>query len=499
MEKFFNGKKFEETLPRPSGVDKIKDADKLLVKRYGTDDTIRIAGAEQNIEYILKTQAASIEVLYHKGVIPKEERDVLLKTANLNYVKPDRVRQIEEQTDHDIIAVNTAWEEQVRKLNEKAASHIHKFRASADATESQWALQAKDFLENYSFSLENLRDIIIEKAVSEEWFNTPHVIKTHGFDAAPSVAGRPLIFYAESIQQGIDLLEYFYKNSTVGKWGDAIGCHHSAKSGGLDGIETQEEYCRRLGIGHMIAPAQIVSREFHTDIVYGIARTQGTIANLSQYLLDERDQDCLTMKVPRKRKGSSSLPLKDAMGGNPIKEEQAKSSFKRALGDLMTSAASIEFKYGRDLTNSASNRVLFEELYKMSDHTARRMTGAVYELILIPERCIERFDRTYGTTTSENVMNYLIDPRKTDKPLGRKEAHQLASDLAKEAYDKKIQYKDLCLGDERIKSRFDEKTIVEMTDPFKFIGESQKQIEMIFDEYHGKKSVPSQNYLNRIK
>lgn len=490
----FKGREFDKTIPRYPGVDSVLDVENLLVKRYGTDDSCRIAGAEKNIEYILKSQATSIDILYEMGVVPEKDRDELLRTANLEYVKPKRVRQIEADTHHDIIAINTAWEEQVYPA---AGSHINKTRASADSTETQCALQSKDFIENYSLSLENLRDIILEKAVSDEWFNTPHINKTHGFDALPTVAGRPFVFYAESLQEGIDLLEYFYRNSVVGKWADATGEHHSAKSHGLDGVKNQEEYCKKLGIGCMIAPAQIVSREFHTDIVYGITRTQGTIANLAQYILDQRDQDCLTMKVPRKRKGSSSMPHKDAMGGNPIKEEQAKSSFNSAAGNLMTSVSSIVFKYGRDLTNSASNRILFEELYKMSDHTARRIAGAVFELELMPEKCVERFERTYGTTTAENVMNHLIDQRKTSSPMGRKEAHQLAADLAKEAYDKNIQYRDICLQDKEISSRFSEEAIKEMTDTFRFTGESQRQIEMVFDLYHGKKSLPSKNYLDK--
>lgn len=494
MKRYFKEVEFEETVPRPSGIDKVADAPWLLVGRYGSDDTMNITGPEKNMEYILKSQAASIDVLCEVGFVPPDERDELVKKASLEYVKPARVREIEAQTHHDIIAINTAWEEQVYSA---AGSHIGKTRASADPTETQWALQAKDFVENYCYSLENLRDIILEKSVQKEWLNTPHIDKSHGFDALPTVAGRPFAFYAESLQDGIDIIEFYYNKSIKGKWADATGCHHSAKSSGLNGINNQKEYCKKLGISCMIAPAQINSREFHSDIIYAITRTQGTIANLAHYVKQQRDQDCLTMRVPRKRKGSSSMPHKDLMGGNTIKEEQARSSFKLAKGCLTISVDSIVFDWARDLDNSSSDRIIFDAIYKMSDHTARRMAGAVHELILIPDRCRERVGRTYGVTTAENVMNYLTDPGKTSNPLGRKEAHELASHLAQEAFDEKIQYRDKCLNEEEITSRFDEETITKITDPFQYIGESQKQIEMVFRKFHGKTSLPSENYQKR--
>ncbi|UCG95655.1 MAG: hypothetical protein JSV92_01235, partial [archaeon] len=465
---------------------------------YGTDDSCDIVGAEKTFEYVLRAQVASVEVLYETApdIVPKNHRDELVEKADLKYINPDRIREIEEKTKHDVIAINTVWEEQV---SPEAAAHINKTRTSADSTSTAWALQAKEYIEAYTDSLENLRDIILEKATLDEWFKTPHMDKTHGYDALPTVAGRPLVNYAERLQYDIDLLEYFYETSLVGKWGDATGCHHSAKSYGLDGIKLQENYCKKLGIGHMIAPAQIPGREFNTRIVFGINLSQETIADLAQYILDGRDQDCGIFKVPKKREGSTAMPHKNEMGGNPIKEEQAVSSSHSSKGDLTTSEASIRMKHARDLVDSSSNRITFEKLFKFSDHTARRMAGAVYELILIPERCVERVKRTFGITTSQQVMNYLTDQRRTDKPLTRKNAHRLAAELATKAYNEKIEFKDVCLQDERINSRFDEKTIKEITDPFQYIGESQSQIEMVFDLCHGKKSVPSKNYLRNAE
>ncbi len=489
---------FRKTEPEPLGANPIDNADILLVGRYGTDDMGQIWGPINKFQYTLDAQSTSIDVLHKISpeIVPKEHRDELVKKASLKYINPQRIRQLEEETGHDVIAINTAWEEQV---SPEAAAHINKLKTSADSTVPALAIQLQKSMEVYTDSIENLRDITLEMAMSDPWFSTPHINQTHGYDALPSVAGRAFVFYAECLQSGIYLLKYFHDNSTVGKWGDVNGEHQSATSSDVDGIKLQEEYCKKLGIGHMIAPAQIPAREFNTDIVYAVVRTKETVANLARYVRKGRNQDCGVFKLRKKtREGSSGMPHKTEYGGNPTSEEQAGSSSHCGKGNLMTSVSSIQFDYGRDLEDSASNRVMFEELFKFADHTARRMANTIYNLELVPERCIERFDRTYGISTSQNLMNYLTDHRKNNKPMTRKNAHKLAFELAHKAYNEKIEYKDVCLQDKRINSRFDEETIIRITDPFQYTGESQRQIEMVFNKYHGKKAFEKKPQTRKV-
>src|SRR4030042_109572 len=106
------------------------------------------------------------------------------------------------------------------------------------------------------------------------------------------------------------------------------------------------------------------------------------------------------------------MPHKDTMGGNPTIPEQTESFCNHARGCLITSLSSCAFDYGRDLSGSASDRIMLEGLFKFADHTARRFAGEVYGLILIEDRSRERVERTYGVVTSENLMNCLTDPRK---------------------------------------------------------------------------------------
>jgi len=473
----------EKTKPKSREQELVTDPSFLVAKRYGTLDMANIWGAEQTFDYSLVAQARSIETLseLYPDIVPLEDCAELVKKANLTSINPDRIRELEEKTGHDVIAINSAWGEIV----ERGAEHINKARTSADTTETAKALQLKKSLAVMIDSIENLRDITLERSM--EWINVPHMDTSHLYDALPTVAGRPFSFYAEMLQSDIEFMWNVYDKSLVGKWGDATGNHHSATALGINGIELQEKYCKKLGIKNMDAPAQIPGREFSTDVIYSIARTGETMRNLADYIRMGRSSDVGLFTFPRGNKGSSAMPHKDKMGGNPTAEEQTLSFSNFMRGNLATSISSCTFNYSRDLSGSASDRIIFDQSFKFGDHTIRRLANVVYKIRLDEERSKERVLRSYGTVTSQQVMTYLTDARKVDEPMTREYAHDLTAKLATEADDKKLLFIDVVLNNDEITSRLDEATLREITDPLKYIGQSKEIVERVFHKYHGLK------------
>lgn len=112
-------------------------------------------------------------------------------------------------------------------ISDEAKSFVNMARTSADTTQTAKALQLKAALEVIATSVENLRDILLDKSM--EWKDIPAMDTTHLYDALPTTAGRPFAHYAEMLQSGLDRLKYIYENSLVGKRGDATGNHHAAE------------------------------------------------------------------------------------------------------------------------------------------------------------------------------------------------------------------------------------------------------------------------------
>ncbi len=448
---------------------------------------IEIFGAERTFQFSLDAQAAAVKTmseLYPDVVSPAHAEEIASK-AKLGVIDPQRIREIEAKVGHDVIAINTSLEEKVSK---EAAADINKARTSADTTETAKALQFKKALEVYIDSVENLRDIMLEKAIG---WTVPHIDETHLLDALPTLTGRPLMFYAEMLQSDLDRLAYAYANSVKGKWSDATGNHHSATTLGIDGMRLQEKYCRELGVSFMDASAQVPGREFIADIVYCLTRTAATMANLSFYIRMGKgdDMDVFRDVSPRRRKGSSAMPHKDVKGGNPTVEEQAESLFKLTMGELVTAVSTIPFTYARDLSGSASDRIILEDIFKFCDHVTRELARTVYFLGLNEAREKERINRSLGLVTSEQVMTYLTDGRITKNPMPRNEAHELVAELATRAYNEKRRFVEVLLESQEIRSRLSEETIRRITNPEEFIGQTREIMETVFNKYHGLKTL----------
>ncbi|MBI2173466.1 MAG: hypothetical protein HYT73_04670 [Candidatus Aenigmarchaeota archaeon] len=479
-----------ETKPRPRGVDSVKDAPLLLEGRYGTKEMCDIWGTDADTYIaIMEAQISGLEVLdrLYPGKIPRQYIDALRRTANFEMVNPDHIRELEATKRHDVVAINTAWGEAADRICPGASSVINFIRTSADSTETAKNLRCMRSFEVYADSVENLRDITLEKSM--EWIDKPWMDQTHLYDALPTVAGRPLSFFAEMLQSDLDFIRFVYDKSLLAKWADATGNSHSALSAGIDGIMLQRRYADRLGLGYMMAPGQITGREFNADIMYALSRTAGTFGNMGHNiaLWFGNDADLLTDTNPRKRKGSSAMPHKDIAGGNRIDEEQAESFHNEMIGKMATAIATIKFRYARDLSSSASDRLDVGPSFKFGDHVARRMAEVVYYLGLNEARSKERVERTFGVVTSEQVLTYLVDPS-SPNPMGRKEAHDLIGELATRAYNEERPFHEVLRDDPRVASRIPYETLTRITNPFDYIGQSREIVGANYDSMHGRKT-----------
>ena len=463
------------------------DSKDLVAGRYGTEEMVKIWGDERTFEYCLKVQgqaAKTLAELYPEIVSPKSAEEIISK-ANLNSIDPERIRELESKTGHDIIAINTALEEQ---LSKEAGTHINKAKTSADTTQPARALQLKESLLVIADSIENLRDILIEKA--EKWKDKPSMEQTHLYDALPSVAGRPLVHYAELLQSGLNLLKYVYENSIVGKWADATGNHHSATALGIDGIRLQEKYCNDLKIGYMDAPGQLPGLEFEADVFYVLSRFSETMNNIARFISLGRSDDAnlFVNSDPIKKKGSSAMPHKDAKNGNPVIEEQIMSIRNYLQGNLITSLSNCEMPYARNLAASSNSRINLEDGFKYLDHGIRRLSKLIYWIELREDRAKERVERSYGVVTSQQVMTYLTDSRNVKNPMTRTQAHDLIGKLATEAWENKVSFKDILLKNKEVTSRLSEKTLCSITNPLKYIGKSKEIIDLVKIKCYRKKT-----------
>jgi adenylosuccinate lyase len=477
------------TSPKQLKSDNISlDPKDLTAGRYGTEDMVKIWGPEKTFEFSLKVQAEAVKILseLYPNLVSTTEANEIAEKANLNHINPNRIRELEEQTGHDMIAINMALEESVSK---EAGAHINKARTSSDTKQSATALQIKQSLKIIANSLENLRDILIEKSI--EWIDIPHIDTTHLYDALPSVAGRALVHYVEMLESDLKFLNFVYENSIMGKWADATGNHHSATALGINGMELEIAYCKKLGVKNMVAPSQVPGLEFEADVFYLLARTGETLNNIARYIALGRSDDVniFINTNPKKKKGSSAMPHKDAKNGNPATEEQIMSLRNYLLGNLTTALVNCEMPYARNLAASSNSRINLEDGFKFIDQGIRKLAEVVYWIDIKKQESIKRVERSYGVVTSQQVMTYLTDKNKTQNPMTRSQAHDLIGELATTAWNTKTKFVDILLNNFEVTSRLNEQTIRDITDPHQYIGQSKEIIKKIKDLYYQKQTL----------
>lgn len=460
----------------------------LSAWRYWTEDMARIWWPEETFNLSLKVQWISAQVLsgLHPDIVPTNEAEEIFNIATGWTIDPDRIRAIEKSTGHDVIAINTSLEEQ---LSIGAKTHINKWKTSADTTQPVRALQLKYALNVIILVTENFRDILCEKAM--EWRDIPYMDVTHLYDALPTTAGRPLAYYIEMIQSNLEKLKEVYNNSIIWKWWDATGNHHSATALWINGIELQKKFSQTLWVWYMDAAAQIPWLEFEFDVFFVMSRLTETLNNIAKFIALWRSDDVNVFinASPHKKKWSSAMPHKNAKNWNPTTEEQVMSLRNYMLWNLVTAWMNSEVPYARNLAGSSNARINFEDGFKFLDHVIRNFAKTIYWIDIREKRSIERVLRSFWVVTSQQVMTYLTDSRKTTNPMSRTEAHDLMWALAQEAWDTETQFVDIVLQCSEVTSRLDEETIRRITNPLEYIWQSKEIIDMVVGKYYQKKTL----------
>ncbi|MBN1645506.1 hypothetical protein JW868_00535 [Candidatus Woesearchaeota archaeon] len=479
------------TQPIPRFPEEVKpNIQQLAHGRYGTDDMNDIWGQNQTFDSSLRVvgQMSASASAVAPDIVPPEVAEEIVEKANLGHVDPNRIIKIEEQTGHDVHGITRALDEVVSNA---AKPHIARFSTSADTTETARGIQIKRSMEVLARTIENVRDITLEKALL--WSEVPHMDQTHLYDALPSVVGRAFAHYGELLQSGLHVMKFFYENSIMGKFADATGNHHQATAAGVDGMRLQEHFCEALRLNHMTAPAQVPGLEYLADIVYSLARVSATLDNLADYIADGRGNDRFIFynADPKPKKGSVAMPHKDIHRGNPTVEEQNMSMRNKMFGWLTTAMLNTQMPYARNLRGSANARMDFDDGMKFFDHAARRLAEQIYHLGLREDVAIARVTRSLGYPCAQQVMMYLTDPRLNDRPMGRKEAHDIMGDLSGEGVQAGIPFIDAIRTKPEILDRIPENKLVALTDPFQYIGQSKEIIDKVYDDCHGKATLPT--------
>ncbi|TFF93634.1 MAG: adenylosuccinate lyase, partial [Promethearchaeota archaeon] len=271
--------------------------------RYRTD-IAEIFTENQKLENWLKVEAVLAKVHAELGNIPKDAAKEINKKANLDFVKVERVKEIDKEIHHDLMAMVKALAEQCEG---DAGKYIHLGATSYDIEDTATALQLRAAL-NY---IENSLKILLKELVivAENKKELVCIGRTHGQHAIPTTYGMKFGVWAYEIDRHINRLHQIRERISYGKMSGAVG---TMASFGEEGIKLQKMVMEKLDLKPVKIANQIVQRDRHAEVIILTALIGQSLAKIARENRILQRNEIAEMFEPFKEKqvGSSTMPHK---------------------------------------------------------------------------------------------------------------------------------------------------------------------------------------------
>lgn len=436
--------------------------------RYGSKEMREIFDEEKKLEQQLKVEAALVEALADFGKIPQEAAKKISQKANTNFVKLERVKQIEEETKHDVMAL-------VRGLTEvcgDAGKYVHLTATSYDIVDTAQAIQIKEALEILLKKGKELLKNCLN--ISEKHKDLVMIGRTHGQHAIPITLGFKFANYTDKIGENLKRLKEDEKY-ICGKFSGAVGNYAAQQIYNLDD-KLEQKIMEKLGIEATDISTQVVARENIARIICDMAIFASTIEQIAKEIRNLQRTEIAELSEPfsEKQVGSSTMAQKR----NPINTENICSNVRIIRSCVYPIFENIALEHERDLTNSASERSILPTVFILMDDILIRMNKVIKDLVVFPENIKKNLGLTRGGIFAEAIITELVK-----RGMGRQEAHEVLRKSSMQAFSENSNLKEILLKNGEILKYLNQKELEEIMDYQNYLGLSVEKTNKIIQKW----------------
>ncbi|WP_292472636.1 adenylosuccinate lyase [Methanosphaera sp.] len=435
--------------------------------RYGTPEMKAVWEQESKLQNMLKVEAALAKAEGEIGLIPKEAADEINKKATTEYVKQERVDEIERATNHDIGALMKALEE---VCDNGAGEYVHYGSTSNDIIDSSQSLQLKDSIEIIREKIIKLIKILID--LSQEHKNTVTIGRTHGQHALPTTYGMKFAIYIDELTRQLERLDLTKEHVCVGMMTGAVG---TTAALGETGYDIHMRVSEILGLNPVHISNQVVQRDNHAEYVMTLANLCSTLEKMALEVrnLQRTELSEVGEKFdPEKQMGSSTMPHKR----NPITGERICGVARVVKSYVNAALQNNPLWHERDLTNSSCERIILPESAILTDYILNLSIKLFSKLDFYEENIERNLNASNGLVMAERFMSKL-----TQKGMGRQSAYALVRRCAMDAYAENTGLREMVSKQEEILKYMSLEEIDETLDPHTYLGSSNKFVDNVID------------------
>jgi adenylosuccinate lyase len=435
--------------------------------RYGSPEMRKIFDEENRLQKMLQVEGALAWAHSQVGNIPEKDAKIILEKANTKYVKLERVKAIENEIRHDVMALVRALAEQCGP----SGQYVHLGATSSDMLDTATALQLKEAVNIIENRLNELESVLLERA--EKHKASIMMGRSHGQHALPTTFGFKASVWTREIARDIARLLDCKKRLLAGKISGAVGTQAGL---GPKALEIQELVMQHLGIKAADISTQIVQRDRYAELTCTLAIlacSMDNIANEIRQLQRPEIAEAFEAFEQKKQVGSSTMPHKR----NPMISERI-CGLAKILRSLVSPALeNVRTWHERDLTQSSCERFVIPEECILIDYMLILMIRVLKGLQIDEAKMRQNMNITQGRMMSESVMLTLAK-----KGLGRQKAHELTRQLAIKSHNEQREFKDVLSENKTIKELLTPKELEQIMDPRNYLGTVPKQIQRVIEK-----------------
>lgn len=413
-----------------------------MIDRYTRPEMGAIWTEENRFKAWLEVEILACEAWAELGEIPKEDVKKLRENASFNI---DRIKEIEEETRHDVVAFTRAVSETLGDERK----WVHYGLTSTDVVDTALSYLLKQANTIIRKDLENFIEILKNKAIEHKF--TVMMGRTHGVHAEPTTFGLKLALWYEEMKRNLERFNQAAAGVEFGKISGAVGTYANINP------FVEQYVCEKLGTQPAPISTQTLQRDRHAHYMSTLALIATSIEKFAVEVRGLQKSETREVEefFAKGQKGSSAMPHKR----NPIGSENMTGLARVIRGYMMTAYENVPLWHERDISHSSAERIILPDATIALNYMLNRFGNIIKNLTVYPENMKRNMDRTLGLIYSQRVLLALID-----KGLSREEAYDTVQPKTAESWENQVPFRGLIEEEPKITSLLSAEEIADCFD-----------------------------------
>ncbi|MCW2535337.1 MAG: purB [Modestobacter sp.] len=365
-----------------------------MIGRYTLPEMGRVWSEQHKYELWCRVETLVLEAHAAAGRVPA---DVVEPVRNAPPPTPERVAEIEETTQHDVIAFLTAWADNTEPRS--AAAYVHHGMTSSDLLDTALAVQLTDATDVLLAKADRLVAALRDHGLAHR--HTLKVGRTHGVHAEPDVWGHRVADLAFAMARSRDRLRAARASVGVVAISGAVGTYS------LIDPAVERQVAEALDLRAADASTQVVLRDGISEWVAALAIIATVCETVALEVRHGQRTEVreLSEAFGAGQKGSSAMPHKK----NPIRSERIAGLARVVRAAIVPVMEGIPLWHERDISHSSTERVFLPDAAITTDYLLNLTAGLVENLVVDAERMRANLDSTGGLIYTSAVLLELVE------------------------------------------------------------------------------------------